>query len=153
MNGFDASFYYRPQRSCEGYVFTCVCDSIHGGGGVLSQHALQVVSQYALQQGGICSWGVCSQGGLLWEGSAPGGGGACSRGCGDPPESRRLLLRTVRILLECILVSTLRKQQFRVDAIACVNRPYVYLSRAAMVSAFVLWFLVGPQFSLFSEIP
>ena len=43
-------------------------------------------------------------------GSAPGGG-VCSRGvpapgggCVDPPESRRLLLRTVRILLECILV-------------------------------------------------
>ena len=38
----------------------------------VSQHALQVVSQYALQQvsgGGVCSWGV----------SAPGG--VCSRGC------------------------------------------------------------------------
>ena len=66
-----------------GGIPTCIAV----GGGVLSQHALQVVSQHALQQGG---------------GSAPGG--ACSRGCGDPPESRRLLLRTVRILLECILV-------------------------------------------------
>ena len=46
----------------QGYVFTRVCDSVHGGGG------------------------------------------ACSRGPagGDPP--RRLLLRAVRILLECILV-------------------------------------------------
>ena len=27
---------YRPQRSCgQGYVFTRVCDSVHGGGGVL----------------------------------------------------------------------------------------------------------------------
>ena len=26
-------FYYRPQRSCgQGYVFTRVCDSVHGGG-------------------------------------------------------------------------------------------------------------------------
>ena len=25
--------YYRPQRSCgQGYVFTCVCDSVHRGG-------------------------------------------------------------------------------------------------------------------------
>ena len=49
-------------------------------------------------------------GGLLWGGGGvgllPGGllqgwGGACSRGDGD---DRRLLLRTVRILLECILV-------------------------------------------------
>ena len=40
--------YYRPQRSCEGYVFTGVCLSIGGGG--LSQNALQVVSQHALQQ-------------------------------------------------------------------------------------------------------
>ena len=42
-------------------------------------------------------------------GSAPGGvpapGGACSGGgVWRPPESRQLLLRTVRILLECILV-------------------------------------------------
>ena len=33
----------------QGYVFTRVCDSVHGGGVVVSQHALQVVSQHALQ--------------------------------------------------------------------------------------------------------
>ena len=50
------------------------------------------------------------QGGCLIRGVPDSGGsasgGACSwgaEGCGDPPESRRLLLRTVRILLECIL--------------------------------------------------
>ena len=32
----------------QGYVFTCVCDSIHRW--VVSQHALQVVLQHALQQ-------------------------------------------------------------------------------------------------------
>ena len=33
----------------QGYIFTGVCYSVHsGGGGVLSQHALQVVSQHAL---------------------------------------------------------------------------------------------------------
>ena len=31
----DCNYYYRPQRSCgQGYVFTRVCDSVHGGGGV-----------------------------------------------------------------------------------------------------------------------
>ena len=49
--------------------------------------------------GGACSGGVCSQG-------VPGPGGVCSGGEGaeTPPKSRRLLLRTVRILLERILV-------------------------------------------------
>ena len=36
-------------------------------------------------------------------GGVPAPGGACSWGCGDPPW--RLQLRSVRILLECILVS------------------------------------------------
>ena len=88
------SYYiYRPQRSCEGYVFTRICDSVHRGGGVLSQHALQVVSQHALQQGDACSrgglplGGACSGGCLL--GEVPALGGACSGGparggCGDP---------------------------------------------------------------------
>ena len=31
----------------QGYTFTGVCDFVHGRGGVLSQHALQVVSQHA----------------------------------------------------------------------------------------------------------
>ena len=26
-------YFYRPQRSCEGYVFTPVCHSVHRGGG------------------------------------------------------------------------------------------------------------------------
>ena len=63
----------------QGYIFTGVCDSVHGG--VLSQHALQVVSQHALQQvsrgdqlpGGLLLGGgclvetplVCSWGGLV----------------------------------------------------------------------------------------
>ena len=75
ISKFDA--FYRPQRSCEGYVFTHVCHSVH--------------------EGGAWSWGC-----LVPGGSAPGGpawgclfrGGACSRGsalgegeCGDPPET------------------------------------------------------------------
>ena len=110
--------FYRPQQSCEGYVFTPVCDSVHRGD-VLSQHALQVVSQHALQQGGACSFGgcllqgVCSLGGASSGESAPRGGvccwGVCSWVVGgvetpQPPENRWLLLQTVHILLECILV-------------------------------------------------
>ena len=55
----------------QGYVFTCVCDSVHWGGGV-SQHALQVVSQHSLQQ-------VSREGGLYpsmpcrFPGPHPGG--------------------------------------------------------------------------------
>ena len=47
---------------------------------------------------------ACSRGCLL------GGGGACSGGGGveTTPESRLLLLRTVRILLECILVTAFK---------------------------------------------
>ena len=125
--------YYRPQRSCEGYVFTGVCLSTGGmchrsmhcrwypsmpcsrsrGGGVLYQHALQVVCQHTLQQvskGGcllqqVPAWGGCLLGQCLLQGDLLPGD-ACSGGVWRPPcpESRRLLLRTVRILLECILV-------------------------------------------------
>ena len=61
--------------------------------------------------GGFCSYeglvlgrGVCCQGGLV-PGGVSGPGGSAPGGCteADPPE-RRLLLRTVRILLECILL-------------------------------------------------
>ena len=54
---------------CEGYVFTGVCLSI---GGVLSQHALQVVSQHALQQGGLLRGGHLVQGVPGLGGSPPG---------------------------------------------------------------------------------
>ena len=77
-------FYYRPQRNCEGYIFTPVCHSVHGGGGgSASVHA------------GIPPPGAGPQ--PPWEQTPPPPG---SR----HPSSRRLLLRTVRILLECILV-------------------------------------------------
>ena len=84
--------FYRPQRSCEGYVFTRVCHSVHGGGGCC-----------------VCYPSMHCR----WYPSMPGsrslGGGAWSRGvyCGGvetPPKSRRLLFQTVCILLECILV-------------------------------------------------
>ena len=123
--GFYWNPYFLPsatklRRLC---FYTCLSVILFTGG-VLSQHALQVVSQHALQQrgaipaciaGGIPTYiavgGVipaCIAGGIpaclaARGGSAPGG---CllQGGVETPPESRRLLLRTVRILLECILV-------------------------------------------------
>ena len=64
----------------QGYIFTGVCDSVHSGGG-----------------------GVPAPGGA-WSGGMPGPGGACSRGGAWETPPGRLLLRAVRILLECILV-------------------------------------------------
>ena len=75
------------QRLC---FYTCL-SFCPWGGGVLSQHALQMISEPALQQGGSAPWGVpgpgggvCSRGGvpglrgcLLWGVCS---GGACSRG-------------------------------------------------------------------------
>ena len=69
-------------KFAQGYIFTGVCDSVHGvggGGGVLSQRALQVVSQHALRGGDAipaCIAGVIPAylaGG--WGLSAPGGRG------------------------------------------------------------------------------
>ena len=76
--------FYRPQRSCEGYVFTVVCLSTGG-----------------LYGPGGFTW---SEGGCMVPGGAPGRGGLVSRhALRQTPRERRLLLWTVRILLECIL--------------------------------------------------
>ena len=103
--------YYRPQRSWGKVMFLHASVILFTGGGwLVSQHALQVVSQHALQQvaGGMVSqhalqvsrptpkgkvegsglggrlqahtWGVPALGRCLLQ------GGACSKGvCGDPP--------------------------------------------------------------------
>ena len=76
------SIFYRPQRSCEGYVFTGVCLSTWGEGEYPSMPCRWYPSRSCSRSRGVRAWG--------------GGRG------GDPPASRRLLLRTVRILLECI---------------------------------------------------
>ena len=65
------SFHYRPQRSCEGYVFTPVCQSFcsRGGGCAIP----------ACIAGGIPAWlqgGLLLGGGLL-PGGTCSGGGAC----------------------------------------------------------------------------
>ena len=128
--------YYRPQRSWGKVMFSHVSVILFMGGVVVvSQHALQVVSQHALQQvsgSGIpaCLAGFQAhiQGGKLrgsGQGGFPGphprgklrgiwpggvsrptpGGGLSQHVLRQTP--RRLLLRAVRILLECILVSVL----------------------------------------------
>ena len=95
QNIFVNIYFYRPQRSCEGYVFTGVCPQ-RSEGGMLSQHALQEVSQHALQQVGACllrgsllrGWGfeVCS-----WEkvsACSGGGGGSGPGGMWRPPRKQ-----------------------------------------------------------------
>ena len=96
-------FYYRPQRSCEGYVFTRVCLST---GGVClsacwdtttaqSRHPQEQVPPPPPEPGTTSGAGT------------PLGAGTPRSGTPQeqaPPPSRRLVLRTVRILLEYILV-------------------------------------------------
>ena len=77
-----------PQRSCEGYVFTPVCLSTGG--------LPQCLLGYHPPRADTPPWPLPRDQGPLGSRYPPG-----SR---HPPPSRRLLLRTVRILLECILV-------------------------------------------------
>ena len=82
---------------------------LRGWGGVVSQHALQLVSQHALQVSEGLSRPTPME---EVEGSDHGGspgphpGGGCIPECteADTPPHGRLLPQTVRILLECILV-------------------------------------------------
>ena len=103
----NVSGFYRPQRSCEGYVFTRVCHSVHRGEGACSRGGrcswskgcVSALGGSAWTKGGCLVWGgAWSPGGLLLGGWYP------SMHWGRPPWERRLLLWTVRILLECILV-------------------------------------------------
>ena len=73
------TYFYRPQRSCEGYVFTRVCLSTRVG------------STWA---------GTPHPPGSTHTHTPPPG----AHPPGSTPPGRRLTLRTVRILLECILV-------------------------------------------------
>ena len=85
---------------CEGYVFTRICHSVHGGGGGYPSMPCKVVSQHALQVSGGVS--RPTPGG---EGSPGPHRAGCITACteADPPRGR-LLPRAVRILLESILV-------------------------------------------------
>ena len=82
--------FYRPQRSCEGYVFTPVWLSAGGGGGGLPQCMLGYHHHPLLEQA------PPREQAPPWSRHPPRA---------DTPPGRWLLLRTVRILLECILVN------------------------------------------------
>ena len=98
------------QQPCTGLKFVVrlpflhlVCGKVmsvtRGGGGVPGPHAGCLVPE------GVCSWGgvpAPGEGGSHSLGGCPGPWGECPLS-GDPLP-RRLLLRAVRILLECILV-------------------------------------------------
>ena len=113
------------KRSLRRLYFTRVCHSVHrdgvpalGGGvscpgGVWSGGCLVrgvpalggcLVLGVACSRGGACSWGC-----LVPEGSSPGGCLLWGVPGGEPP--RWLLLRAVRILLECILVMKVLKSK------------------------------------------
>ena len=87
-------FTARKRSLGQGNIFTPVCHSVHRGGGGIQAciaggiPACLAVGWSALRGRGVCSWGG---GGLLPEGA-----------WWRPPG--QLLLRAVRILLECILV-------------------------------------------------
>ena len=83
------TLYYRPQRSCEGYVFTGVCLFE-----LCSDATIKIIIHYAT---------CLSMGGSTWPGTPPRGPGTPLPDQVHPPEIWPLL-RTVRILLECILV-------------------------------------------------
>ena len=117
---------------CEGYVFTHVCHSVHRGGVPAPGGGVSCPGRSGLGvsgPGGACSWGclvlgrACSRGRvpapsgvpapggyLVPEGSSPGGCLLWRVPGGEPP-SPWLLLRAVRILLECILVMKVLKSK------------------------------------------
>ena len=125
------NYHYRPQRSWGKVIFSeaCVKNSVHKGGGVVSQHALQVVSQHALQVSRPTPRGEVEVSGLMGSpGPHLGGLKPTPRGFSRPtprgvsqhalrqirpPPRRRLMLQAVRILLECILVIILNKIAFQ----------------------------------------
>ena len=104
----------RKRSLGQGNIFAPVCHSVHGGG-VWSR--------------GVCLlWGeggACSQGGHL----VPGGGCLLWGSLVETP--RRLLLRAVRILLGCILVST----KYSNKSSSGGNRAYFQILDSNCVSA------------------
>ena len=94
INGRFLVYIYRLQRSCGKVIFSqeCVKNSVHREGVSASVHT-----------------GIHTPPGRYPQADNPLGRHPTPRQtppCVDtPPPSRRLLLRTVRILLECILVS------------------------------------------------
>ena len=115
--GGALNYYYRPQRSCEGYVFTGVCLST--GGGVHDQvhpPGTRYTPRDQVHPPGTryTPWDQVhppppdqvhppGPGAPPWDQVHPPGPGTPPWDQVHPPEIRPLL-QTVRILLECILV-------------------------------------------------
>ena len=142
----------------QGYVFTCVCDSVHREGWYPSMHCRWYPSipcrqsPWGVGGWGLGGWGVVSQHALQVsrptprgevEGSGLGGLQAHTQGASPGPHSvgvsehalrqtppRRLLLWVVRILLECILVFFYRCRIF-------IEHSSMIPSEAISLSAFV----------------
>ena len=101
--------YYRPQTKFAKVMFLhlSVSHSVHRGGLVLR---------------GACSRGVPAPGGLVW--GVPGE---------DPcPLPGQLLLRVVRFLLECILVSSVVTVAHAKNLIKCLYSLFVSISQSAL---------------------
>ena len=94
---------YRPQTTLrKGNVFTSVCQEFCPWGGVVSQHALGGGMYIPVYTG--CGCGKTPRQTphrqtTLWADTSPG-----IHPPGQTPHPRRPLQRTVRILLECVLV-------------------------------------------------
>ena len=93
--------HYRPQTKLrKGNVFTSVCQDLCSRGGILAYTGQGVSDQ------GVSAQGEClPSAGIYPGGFCPGGYHQDQRQTHTPP--RHPLQRTVRILLECILVSYL----------------------------------------------
>ena len=110
------NFYPPSTKLRQGNVFTPVCDSVHRGvsvqGDLFSKEGS--LSKGVSVQGALCPGGLCLGGGGLSRGVSVWGisvqGGLCQGGLcqGDPQNG---YVRSVRILLECILVLTGRNLQ------------------------------------------
>ena len=125
----------------QGYVFTRVCDSVHKGHGIPACIAAGLwgggipaclAGLQAHTQGG--SWGVWPGGvsrptprGVL-QTHTRGGFSRCTLGGlqADPPPPGWLLLRTVRILLECILVLVAKRVDCHAgrQGVTCCSQKY-----------------------------
>ena len=101
VSEFSGSHFSRPQRSSEGYVFTPVYRSVHRGGSASVHAGIRLPPPTRSRQ-------------APWEQALPPRKQALPLlGAGHPQSplrsrspSRRLLQRTPRILLECILVAS-----------------------------------------------
>ena len=121
---------YRPQRSCEGYVFTSVC--LPTGGECLTRYppwrppGRRPPPRWRPpgMENPLLGWRTPPWDGEPpldgepppmenppWDGEPPPWDGELPLGWRNPPPEIRPLLRTVRILLECILVITILNLQ------------------------------------------